>query len=294
MASVSSLSELPVELINEICSHLIEGRPGSYASRLYGVYALRMTCRTLYAKTFHDFCRAAYSTLFVDLTLESLDRLYAISQHSEISKTVRCLYFAHEGDCKVYLGMADERPDTPLGKEVETLLRDGFQRVFGGLSNLTTLVVITPFTAVFRRGWRNEVGTETLSKPTSREYFDETWLLSDSFSAEQFFISARMLFAKLLDAITEADTKLTSLEVPTSAFEPARPWMTSEHAVDECTTSMTAPCKAVEKICRLRFPFCQWELDWLCVGVDQALPRCCSSLILAGGEAVQTLNTIRG
>lgn len=185
MATVT-LPRLPPELISEITPYLIKGRIGSYSSNLYGLYGLRLTCRELYTKSLFDFGHAAFSTLIVDCSLASLDRLYAISQHPHFCKAVKSIYFAHNLAHPVRLEILYEEPDTPLKERVQWILEQGFNRIFASLTNLKKVVIITPFAACFSQFWQTSTNHEGDNQPTP------------TFSSEKWIVTANMLYRMLV------------------------------------------------------------------------------------------------
>ena len=259
MDSIASLPRLPNELISEIISYMIEGRPGAYASKLYPLYALRLTCRALYTKTFHDFTKAAFSTIFVDLSVESLDRLHGISQHPEISKKVKCIYFNHDAHQPVSLGLFDEQPGFPLQKQVEWLLSEGFTRVFQQLSNLEKVVMMAPFMAIFSRGWHMK------KDPSSSSLVDEVDSniqveLPPHISTDRCYITTSMMYAILMDTMEQTDIRLKVFEVFTTGHDRLTRGYIS-HTFGICIHAFAAHHRALAHVHGLSLPLSQCDHD---------------------------------
>ena len=202
----ASLPQLPTEIISEIASYLIQGRAQSYGCNMLALYGLRLTCRTLYLKTLHDFGQAL-STIIVDFSLESLDRLYNISQHPELRGCVQSIYFARDGHHPIRLPLLDEDPGCSLEHQIEKALREGLRIILLGLPNLKGTFIVTPFAASFHQGWRNKYTTEyrnTISKiedtPTAK------------IETNRYVMNANQLFSILMQALEDPHLSIQHLE----------------------------------------------------------------------------------
>ncbi|PVI04020.1 hypothetical protein DM02DRAFT_611813 [Periconia macrospinosa] len=157
---MANLCTLPTETLDVITSHLVFPHPHhAYFTCLAPFYALRLTNRALYYKTLHPFCKLAFTTLFVDFTLWSLDRLYAVSRHEVFAGYVRGVYFGHDravrvgleagsfGDCCEGGGGNGGDVRAEESENYDALLRklgEGLQRTLPGFTNLDRIIVITP------------------------------------------------------------------------------------------------------------------------------------------------------
>jgi len=215
--AASTLPQLPVELIGEIVSYLVDHDAYAYSRELYGVYGLRLTCRALYEKTLFDFTKFAFSTLQVDFSLQSLDRLYAISQHEELQKAVKCIYFGHHAKHPIYLGKIEREVNTSLADMVHYILEKGLRCIFAGLSNLTKVVVTTPFVATFR----SICETDKLSGPSIfyTGLDDQNEMATSSLQGEMYTVRLGLVYRLLFDAANRAGSRLASLEVQANGGE---------------------------------------------------------------------------
>lgn len=97
----ASLAELPVELLNQICEHIIfpnDDRTVSYASRMFG---LRLTCRKINAKTLDLFASQAFGSILVRNCFEGFQRLRNISKIRALARGVRRLALCHSEGIKI-------------------------------------------------------------------------------------------------------------------------------------------------------------------------------------------------
>lgn len=254
-----TLTDLPAELISQIAPYLVQGRVGSYSSRLYGLYGLRLTCRTLHAKTLFDFSKAAFSTLFVDFSLQSLDRLHVISQHPTFCKAVKCIYFAHDMYNPVRLAVGYENPDMSLEEQIQSMLREGLKRILGGLSKLRKVVIITPFVACFYRCYftcREEAPQTTMRHS---EAHPEPTLVG-----EKYEVTADALYRLLLEAADISSTEMESLEIQhwSTLLVPLR---TCRDAFGVCIHSLFPHYKALRGIREFRLSLDLGEHHCPCV-----------------------------
>jgi hypothetical protein len=79
----SPFASLAVELVELIAGHL----------EADGLLELRLTCRDLQKKTFHQFARRFFSSIKTDLSEESLGRIDSLSRHEELKPYVHGLAF---------------------------------------------------------------------------------------------------------------------------------------------------------------------------------------------------------
>lgn len=91
---MASLAELPTELLSRIASYLWYAEPKSYGRYADdGLCSLRLSCRSLQAKTQYAFERAVYSTMAVTLDAKSLSKLRDVSSDSRFGKLIGKLVF---------------------------------------------------------------------------------------------------------------------------------------------------------------------------------------------------------
>jgi hypothetical protein len=215
--AASTLPQLPVELISDILFYLVEDGADTYFRELYGVYGLRLTCRALYEKTLFNFTKVAFSTLHVDFSLRSLDRLHAISQHARLQNAVKCIYFGHDASHPIYLGKIERAADTSLAEMVHYILEKGLRGICSGLPNLSKIVITTPFVAPFR----SICETDQLHGPsifhTSTENDDK--LSTSRLQGEIYTVKLGLFFQLLLDAANRAGSRIDSLEVQATPLE---------------------------------------------------------------------------
>jgi hypothetical protein len=105
---------LAVELVELIAGHL----------EADGLLELRLTCRDLQKKTFHQFARRFFSSIKTDLSEESLGRIDALSRHSQLRSYVHGLAFMLQNG--VGRGLVwDRHPWGPLSAplEIEAIAR---------------------------------------------------------------------------------------------------------------------------------------------------------------------------
>ncbi|KAK3700776.1 hypothetical protein LTR37_015748 [Vermiconidia calcicola] len=85
-ASTSRLAELPVELLELICSFLVDVEGVTRFARF--MMTLRLTCRAVNAKTYDFFGKVAFGSLMIHLSYRGLSRLEALSQCPSLAAKV--------------------------------------------------------------------------------------------------------------------------------------------------------------------------------------------------------------
>lgn len=119
----SSFPSLAVELVELIASHL----------EADGLLELRLTCRDLQKKTFHQFAHRFFSSIKTDLSEESLGRIDSLSRNEDLRPYVHGLAFMLQND--VGRGLVwDRHPwgplSAPLKIEAIARLRDNLVTKF--------------------------------------------------------------------------------------------------------------------------------------------------------------------
>lgn len=116
----ASLAELPVELLNSICEHLLFPHGDHMIPYIFNVTDLRLTCRMINTKTLDLFASQAFGRLSTNNSFHSFERLVNISKAPVFAAQVRTLGFSH------YSGMPAseyEHLKTELREDAEQLDR---------------------------------------------------------------------------------------------------------------------------------------------------------------------------
>ena len=91
---MTTFSTLPAEVLDHIAKYLVAPKLGFEDN---GTVNLRLTCRTIYLNTQHDFARAAFSTLWLDLQPETLEWMLTVSKRPAYEEVVKQIVVAHWG-----------------------------------------------------------------------------------------------------------------------------------------------------------------------------------------------------
>lgn len=89
---MSPLAALPVELVELICSHIVDSEYLSLTT--YRLCHLRLTCRALNKKTYEFYTKAAFRKISIHLDTYSLSRLLLIAEAPALASKVETLSLA--------------------------------------------------------------------------------------------------------------------------------------------------------------------------------------------------------
>ncbi|KAF2680122.1 hypothetical protein K458DRAFT_393096 [Lentithecium fluviatile CBS 122367] len=267
--AVLTLPQLPTDVISEIAPYLVDDSAGTYCSNLYGLYGLRLTCRALYFKTLYNFTQAAFHTVFVDFSLESLDRFYAISQHEEFRKAVKRIYFSHDRLHPVSLGPVYNET-VSLEENVEYIIKLGLNKILSRLPNLSGVVIITPFAAPFRSYYSIEEPSESPTPQTETK--NEIRTPSSVIRVEMYTILANRLYQILLGAASSIRSRLESLELqafPTHLHQESN----LRGSFSVCVHLLKKQYKQLHHIRQLRLSLDVGEIPCGCSYLAQEIPE---------------------
>jgi hypothetical protein len=129
----SPLAQLPVELLNQICTHLVYPLETNLVYEMpcpWQMMDLRLACQQINAKTFDFFSRVAFRTVRVQQTYNSLKKINKIAQHVHFASRIERLFLSlYEGKMsnekynKIQTQLSDESISGSKRRELTALVR---------------------------------------------------------------------------------------------------------------------------------------------------------------------------